>query len=448
MKWLLLLLSCTALFAGESEIIIKLPTKSLLEPAYAPLWGTSNLDPAVTTKHLRELHRILQFDLNYNGHTQLLSDTAERKHLASNTRWGMRPDATEWRALQVNYLVQGHVAKNKLYVRAFSAATDTHIGEYEIPLTGDLSRDRRRIHQLADTIHRASFGADGIASTRILYTVKGGTTGDGKPLSEVWMADYDGGNATPVTRDGDFCVTPQFLPPQAGKRSGSFFYVCYKTGQPKIYISSIEERAVQRFTPLRGNQLMPVISPQRDKVAFISDAGGNPDLFVQDFSPLKGAIGKPRQIFTATRAAQGSPTFSPDGSQVAFVSNKDGPPRIYLMEIPVDRSPPKAVMITRQNRENTSPAWSPDGTKIAYSSMTKGTRQIWIYEVATRQEWQLTQGTSHKENPAWGPDSLHLMFNAANPRATELYMVNLNQPKAIRITSGGGEKRFPAWEMR
>ena len=196
---------------------------------------------------------------------------------------------------------------------------------------------------------------------------------------------------------------------------------------------------------------MPAISQQRDKVAFISDVTGNPDLFLQNFSPETGAIGKPQQIFSARQATQGSPTFSPDGNKIAFVSDKDGSAKIYVINIPdpgAGLKDIKATLISKANRENTAPSWSPDGNKLAYCSRTSGDRQIWVYDFKTKQEKQVTQGKFHKENPSWAPNSLHLTFNTTDPKSSELFIINLNQSDATQISSGPGEKRFPNWEPR
>ncbi len=173
---------------------------------------------------------------------------------------------------------------------------------------------------------------------------------------------------------------------------------------------------------------MPTLTRQRDKVAFISDVTGNPDLFVQEFNPDAGAMGKPQQIFSSLKATQGSPTFSPDGKQIAFVSNKDGSPKIYVMDVPAPGTPLKdikAQLATKHSTESSAPTWSPDGTKLAYCAKTGGFRQIWGYDFSTKEERQLTQGVSNKENPTWAPNSLHLIYNSSDADASELYLINL-----------------------
>ncbi len=443
---LLLLFLPVALFAND--ITIKLATEKQLLPVYVASWTAGKRDPALNNNHLRELHRLLQFDLNYNGRTEVASSNPERKAQVANERMDGRPNAEAWRNLSIAYLVRGHVSGSTLAIKVFSTSSDSNVGVYEVPLSGEVAVDRQRVHQLSDTVHRALFGTPGIASSRILYTVKDKTAGGEQPRAEVWIADYDGSGPKQLTHDGDFTVTPLFLPPAEGKRSGAYFYVSYKTGQPKIYLSSLDNNHARPLTTLKGNQLMPNISKDQHQIAFVSDAAGNPDLFLLSFNPETGAQGKPRQIFSQRASAQASPSFSPDGTRLAFVSNKDGTPRIYILELPAPGQKPTGEphLITRRNRDNTAPSWSPDGKRIAYSSMTHGVRQIWIYETATGEEWQLTHGTSGKENPSWAPNSLHLVFNSATPSGSELYMVNLNQPKAVRLTSGPGEKRFPSWE--
>lgn len=418
MRWLFFLCLFFPLFA-EEEIVVHLVSQDSLTPIYLSV--SQDSQSGFDKNYLHTLEKILRFDFEHNGKTDVVS-SKNNVHTID---------------LKIN--------KKELDCKLQIPSTGGVKRMEGIKLTGDLAHDRRVMHRVHDVIFETLFETEGAANTRILYTIRTKKNDDAtKWATEIWEADYDGANGRQITNDGYLCVTPTYIP-----ETHNFLYVSYKVGQPKIYAASIEEGIGKRLTYLRGNQLMPTLSPTLDKIAFISDVTGNPDLFIQDFSLKEGLLGKPYQIFCAPGATQGTPTFSPDGKKIAFVSNKDGTPRIYILKIPPPGSSIKSLkpqIISKKNRNNTCPAWSPDGTKIAYSSHTSGTRQIWIYDLLTGEETQLTDGYGHKENPTWAPNGLQLIFNSSTNTSSELFLINLNQKKAVKITQGPGEKRFPSWE--
>lgn len=425
----------------ESPIIVHLATEMHLMPIYiAPIYSDNS---SFDRTYIKKLEEVLFFDVNHNGMTRLID------HPGPIGTYNQTHELSEWKGKDAFYVIKLSIDDKTLNGRVLSLNANAVKTIGGLQLTGNLSEDRRQIHKIADAIHAAIFDKPGIATTRFLYTVKVKDKGEWK--SDVWEADYDGENARQITKNHGYCVTPAYVPPKPGFASGSFLFVSYKTGQSKIYLLNLKEGKEQRFSFLRGNQLMPAISYQRDKVAFITDYTGNPDLFLQPFNPEAGAIGKPQQIYSTHQATQGTPTFNPEGNKIAFVSNKDGSPRIYVLDIPqpgANVKDIKAQLITKQNKENTAPAWSPDGTKIAYCALSAGVRQIWIYDFNKGQEYALTEGPGNKENPTWAPNSLHLIFNSTGKEKSELYLINLHQPAAIQISSGPGEKRFPNWEPR
>lgn len=436
----------------SAPLHVQLTTEEQLTPLF--LGHIVDDNSGFDSLYLQKLEAVLQFDLANNGSTQLLPSSPEKERLLKGTHFDDFGVAATWNSSGITHIVKVKVKEGKIEAKLFTTATRQLKAINALSLTGNLNQDRRQIHRLADTIHRALFGIEGIASTRILYTFKYPASKPGKVewLSEIWEADYDGANARKVSSDDSgYCIAPCYIPPKSNCQSAAFLYVSYKNGQPKIYLSSLHGEGCGRLNYLRGNQLMPTVSRQRDQIAFISDVAGNPDLFIQEFNAESGPVGKPRQIFTTRQATQGTPTFSPDGKKIAFVSNKDGNPRIYLMTIPaagVELKDIKPTLISRTNRESTAPSWSPDGSKLAYCARQGKERQIWIYDFNSDEEWPLTEGTMDKENPSWAPNSMHLTYNTRGKENADLYLININQRKPIKISSGRGEKRFPNWEPR
>lgn len=401
--------------------------------------------------YLKTLHDLLAFDFNYSGYISVAERDQLLEKALTHREFNVAFNPQRWDKGGVEFVVRPIVSGFKLDVDAFNVRKNV-LKQFEgIELTGNLQKDRRKIHQLADALLKTLLNVEGVAGSKLLYSTQLDNKAPSKEewKAEIWECDWDGGNTRQITEENTYSITPVFIPKHQKKGGDRYLYVNYNNGQPKIYLSSVHNRTGKPLINLRGNQLLPSVSLQRDKLAFISDASGRADLFVQEIDSEGNLLGKPVQLFSYPRSTQGSPTFSPDGSKLAFVSDKDGTPRIYIIPSKAENNKrPKPTLLTKQNRENTCPSWSPDGTKIAYSAKTKGVRQIWIYDFQAEEERQLTTGPGNKENPCWAPNSLHLVFNSTDPGSSELYLVNLNQPEAVKITTGAGKKHYPTWGPR
>ncbi len=432
------------LLIAEEELIVTLPTAQISLLYHSPIYqDESSFDKS----YLFALQKILHQDLDQSGVFFIAKQEAEKDLLLGRKNLKEAFDPKVWKKEKIAYVIKALSSHRRLEIQVHNSF-ESSLWSLKTDLTGDLDADRQKLHRLCDYLIEKLTGKQGVASGRILYTVRvpNSSSQGSKWISEVWVCDRDGANAHSVTGEKNYAVHPLFL---SSKTPRDFIYVSYKEGQPKIYHFWGDTKESSPLISLRGNQLLPAYSPAQDILAFICDAAGRPDLFLQKLDAKGRALGKPMQLFSFPRATQASPTFSPDGRKIAFVSDKDGPPRIYVVQIPEDLSlqkRPQAQLITRKNRENVSPAWSYDGTKLAYSSMTNGVRQIWIYDFQKDEEWQLTRGPKNKENPSWGKDSLHIVYNTDDQNLGELYVIDLNLQIPVKITNGFGKKRFPCWE--
>ena len=446
-KFSLLFFFSFSTLAAEENLEVLLSTKVALKPLYLTELqiGREQID----WRYPDELRSLLAFDLANNGYNSIAPVRLEWEKKIYWPDPRTRFDLAFWNRENISFVIAVQASQDSFTATAFHIQRGTSKRYPEIPLTGDALTDRHAIHLLADAIQKDLFGTKGIASQRILFSQRVKNTGisGSEWLSDIWTADWDGANAKRLTMARGYCITPSFMPQKIAHSDGEYYYVSSDGGQTKIYRSSNDAKASPMIR-MRGSQLLPAISKTGQQIAFISDAAGRPDLFVQNLDTEGKQVGKARQLFSAPFATQASPTYAPDGGKLAFVSDKDGTPRIYVMEIPDPRSTRRVVpkLLTKKNRENTSPSWSPDGAKLAYSARTDGVRQIWIYDFAAAEEWQLTFGPDNKENPCWASNSLHLIYNTETNDISELFIINLNQQQPMQISTGFGQKRFPSWE--
>lgn len=446
MKKLILLVFFITCVCASEEIEVNLSTQKPLPALYISKIFNEGSD--FSDEYLIKLQSVLQFDLNYNGFTQVVKQEYQKDFKISHFDDDVAFDQNFWKTQKISYVLKSQICKNTFKAYIYNVNINNLKILEGTKLSGDIKKDRKEIHSFCDSLQEMLFGQRGIASSKILYAVK--EKNDQNPAkpwkSEVWMCDYDGENAKRLTFENSYLVHPVFVP---NKKGNEYVYISYVNGQPKLFKTSINDPKKELLIHLRGNQLLPSFSVDSKKLVFISDASGRPDIFIQHFDSKLAAIGKPIQIYSYPRATNASPVFSPDNEKIAFVSDKDGSPRIYVLKIPdnfYNQKRPVTHLVTKKNRQNVSPSWSRDGKKLAYSAKSESVRQIWIYDFETDEEWQLTYDNKNKENPVWADDSLHIIYNTEDKNEAELYLINIKQKETAKISKGGGRKRFPSFE--
>ncbi len=428
----------------SSEFTVALPTK--VSPDLVYVSAIKEDDTSFSREYIANLRDILTFDLKVSGDVYPLDQTAPAEKILQSPD----PFATSfWEDREASYIINLKVKNTTIFAHLFSIKTGQSYKIKKDHLCGALVSDRRIMHEIADSLFEIISGYKGIATTRVLYALQIPTITESETIwkSEIWEADYDGANQRQVTYENSYCICPVFFPKNTGYENDQFIYVNYKNGQPKIFITRFGNTQGESLVPLRGNQLLPSISPKGDMIAFICDASGRADLFVQPINQKHELQGKPIRVYSFPNSVQASPTFSPDSTKIAFVSDKNGTPHIHLIDIPLPgmKKMPTPSTLTKKYKENGCPSWSPDGKKLAYSAKVRGVRQIMIYDFTAKEEIQLTFSDYHKENPSWAPNSQHLIYNSVSSSSSELFVIHLKQREEKKITKGLGKKHYPVW---
>jgi TolB protein len=244
---------------------------------------------------------------------------------------------------------------------------------------------RSQTHALADDIAQVLTQLPGIAQRKITFKVH---TGPG--AKEIYVADYDGHSARPVTQDRVNVTAPCW----AGR--SSLFYASYKLGNASIFSHNLptgQRKAVARYG---GSSISPAASPDGSRLAMILSKGGSPDLYVSD------AEGNNLVQLTKTREAESSPCWSPDGRRICYVSRERGPANLYL--ISAGGGKPQQIN-TAGAPTPSEPDWSPDGKWIAFTSLIGGTFRIFI----VRPDGTGLNEVGTGEDPSWAPNSRALI---------------------------------------
>lgn len=204
---------------------------------------------------------------------------------------------------------------------------------------------------------------------------------------------------------------------------------------------------------------------------------------------------KPRQ-FTSGSKSDTSPRFSPDGTKMAFLSDRGGDKQIYVLSMDGG----EAQQVTRMRWGAGTPVWSPDGTKIAFTASIDAevkpedwqkpldakakeaeekkrreeprviTRlhskadmvlgllpdrrsQVFVVNADGKGEAKaLTSGEFDHQGPAWSPDGKYIAFSSNRrpdadwePWFADIFVIPAEGGEMRRVTPGKGPSQAPVW---
>ncbi|MGH7551273.1 MAG: Kelch repeat-containing protein [Gemmatimonadota bacterium] len=157
------------------------------------------------------------------------------------------------------------------------------------------------------------------------------------------------------------------------------------------------------------------------------------------------AAAQDRPTVLRTRVTNAYPAYSPDGSRIAYMSNADGDFDIYVME------PDSGTIakLTDAPGQDGTPVWSPDGSRIAFRSYRDGPSQIYVMDADGSEERNLSSTASHDEHPFWSPDGQRIYFASDRSAVGEgdensdLYVMDADGSNVQRITSTPEIETYP-----
>lgn len=200
----------------------------------------------------------------------------------------------------------------------------------------------------------------------------------------------------------------------------------------------------------------PSISPQGDKIAFITNERGYFDVVVISAingERLKTLIkGEDNPEFEELNILDPNIAWSPEGTKVALSTKSRGRDDLAI----VDYNSGKIEKLRFPDLDAiASVAWSPDGSKIAFSGNIGPYQDIFVYDIASQQLSNLTRDIFTDMQPAWSADSKSIFFVSfrgdktrlgeyavqydllgdENMYQSDIYQIHLGSNQAVRLTS-------------
>lgn len=135
------------------------------------------------------------------------------------------------------------------------------------------------------------------------------------------------------------------------------------------------------------------------------------------------------------------PAWSPVGDKIAFITNAGGQRKLAVMRYP-KKSGYYVLLDFDDDTQMGYPAWSPDGTKLAFLMYRKHQQDIWIINSDGTGLRPLTYDKHDDRDPSW-LDNENVLLSSDRTGIFNVYKVNINNHKMTQITNVKTGAFFP-----
>lgn len=321
------------------------------------------------------------------------------------------PRFADWRQINAEALVTGLVQLADGNLQASFRLYDVFTGNELVGLqfTGPQADWRRVAHMISDAVYSRITGEGGYFNTLIVYVSESGPAT--RRIKRISVMDQDGANHRFLTDGAHLVLTPRIAP-----NNRDVAYLSYAGGTPQVRLIGIDGSGDRRLGNFQGMTFSPRFSPDGRTLAMTFANGGNSDVYLVD-----AASGRERRL-TDYSGIDTSPDFSPNGQELVFNSSRGGSPQLYI----ISAAGGNARRISFGEGRYGSPAWSPRGDLIAFVLLKGGNFHIGVMRPDGSDERLLTRAFLD-EGPRFAPNGRVIVFSRTDPgrNITRLYSIDV-----------------------
>lgn len=208
---------------------------------------------------------------------------------------------------------------------------------------------------------------------------------------EIYTVDVETGTERNLTANPASDMYPNWTP------EGAVVHFSTRSGQSALWTTDPVTNAAMGITDTDDcvPDYHPSWSPTDEFLAYRADCDGSGDIW-----QLNLETGERENLTTGFMSTDRYPAVSPDGQRILFVSNRDGNEDIYVMDADGDN----VANLTNNAARDKQASWSPDGLYIVFISDRNGSDAVWVMDAdGDRPTLLLESDTADFDWPWWQP---------------------------------------------
>ncbi len=195
--------------------------------------------------------------------------------------------------------------------------------------------------------------------------------------------------------------------------------------------------------PLRegGNLEDVVFSPDGRRIAFrVDDLGDSQDIWIFDRDQ------NTQSRLTVEGFRNMIPVWTPDGDRVAFMSHREGFPQGQIYWKPADGSGPAERLVGTEYQEFPG-SWLPDGNTLAFAATRDGSRDVGLFTLGDSEPRWVLESEFFEGQPQISPDGRWLAYSSDRSGQQQVYVEAINSDGS-RVQVSTDEGHSPRWDPR
>jgi Tol biopolymer transport system component len=218
-----------------------------------------------------------------------------------------------------------------------------------------------------------------------------------------------------------------------------------RTGDHEIYVMNADGSGVRQLTDSDGLDVHPSWSPDGSRIVFASarttqmySSPGKLQIYVMD------ADGQHPVRLTNNQVNDYSPEWSPDGQRIAFLSDRDGIPEVYVMRLDGSQQTNVTAHLPK-GTERGNPHWHPDGVHIVFDADTSRRYNIFSVKFDGTDFRQLTRGGNPVFAASLARTAPNLAYSESIGSNWEIMAAAADGSGAVNVTNDPGRDFWQSW---